>query len=79
MESQTLEEENETISSQRGRSRTPSITSLTDQLVGQPTDLVGESIPEDEQSVIAPDPASVADMADDRSAPEATLREPDAE
>lgn len=40
----------------------------------------GDVISEDDgDEVVAPDPSSVVDAADDRAAPEATLREPDGE
>ena len=72
----------------RGRDRTPSVTVLSERRTrsGQSRQSTGEveddaaeesGIAEEGQAVVSPDPSSVARTADDRSAPEATLREPD--
>lgn len=74
-DSETLEEEVEAVIPQRGRDRTPSVTAITEPGLGLSKDLLETQ--GSEQSVISPDPVSVADLVDDRSASEATLREPD--
>lgn len=70
-----MPEEDEVSIGRRGRDRTPSVTAI---LLDPVTNQAGEIEEQTKtQDAIAPDPSSVANTADDRSAPEATLREPD--
>lgn len=70
-----LAEEEETSTRKRGRDRTPSVTAILSDSIPNQADEVKDQ--QTTQDIITPDPSSVAKTADDRSAPEATLREPD--
>jgi hypothetical protein len=74
--------EQESEMEKRGRDRTPSVTALSDRRQSNVLQLPEASISEsvvggDDTDAVAPVPSSVANAVDDRTIPEATLREPE--